>query len=72
MFQNDGGKFLNITNRKLLYADVSSLLICRAGTASSLTNTVSCRKLFLNFLPLRNISPDFFCVYLFDRDKPVF
>ena len=37
---------------------------------SSLTNTVSSRKLFLNFLPLRNICPDFFCVYLFVRDKP--
>ena len=36
---------------------------------SSLTNTVSPGKLFLNFRSLRNISPDFFCVYLFVRDK---
>ena len=26
MFQNDGGRFLNITNRKLLYADVTTIL----------------------------------------------
>ena len=39
---------------------------------SSLISTVSLMKLFLNFLPLRNIPPDFFCVYLFVRDKPFF
>ena len=39
---------------------------------SSLTNTGSSGKLFLNFLPIRNISPDFFSVYLFVTDKPFF
>ena len=37
---------------------------------SSLTDTRNSRKLFLNFLSLRNIFPDFFYVYLFVRDKP--
>ena len=31
---------------------------------SSLSNTGSSRKAFLNLFPLRNISPDFFYVYL--------
>ena len=26
MFQNDGRRFLNITNRKLLYAEVTTIL----------------------------------------------
>ena len=26
MFQNDGWRFLNISNRKLLYADVTTIL----------------------------------------------
>ena len=39
---------------------------------SNLTYTGGSRKLFVNFLPLRNISPDFFSVCLFVTDKPFF